>query len=125
MTIRIEYSEMPPKELRGNSRAHWTARLKPKKELKENTKDGILLAMLRDQHFSPMKKVNVKYIAYWCGKPIDRDNLIIGMKHALDCFVIDGIIEDDNPNYVKSIEVEYHRVRHTKDVKLIMEVSEV
>ena len=120
MTIRIEYSEMPPKELRGNSRAHWAARFKPKEELQNTT-----VFELRRQDCPSMGQINVKYIAYWCGKPIDRDNLIIGMKAALDCFVIEGIIEDDNPNYVKSIEVEYHRVRHTKDVKLIMEVSEV
>ena len=120
MPIRIEYSEMPPKELRGNSRAHWAAKLKPKENLQNTT-----LFELRRQDCPSMGQINVKYIAYWCSKPIDRDNLIIGMKAALDCFVIDGIIEDDNPNYVKSIEVEYHRVPHKKDVKLIMEVSEV
>ena len=66
----------------------------------------------------PMDKIRVKYIAYWCGKPIDADNLIKGMKPALDALTEYGLIEDDNPEYVKGIEVEYHRVKHRKHVGL-------
>ncbi len=100
MTIRIEYSEMPPKELRGNSRAHWRAKLRPKENL-QNTS----LFELRGQDCRSMGRINVKYITYWCGKPIDRDKLIIGRTDALDCSVIDGNIEDVYPNCDKSPEV--------------------
>ena len=117
--VRLEWDYMPPPELRGNSRAHWSVRHKITKQFKESTK-WRLMEIGPDR----MDKVKIKYIAYWCGKPIDADNLIKGMKPALDALTEYGLIEDDNPEFVKGIEVEYHRVKQKKQIKMIMEVSE-
>ena len=117
--VRLEWDYMPPPELRGNSRAHWSVRHKITKQFKESTK-WRLMEIGPDR----MDKVKIKYIAHWCGKPIDADNLIKGMKPALDALTEYGLIEDDNPEFVKGIEVEYHRVKHKKQIKMIMEVSE-
>ena len=118
-TIRLEWDYMPPPELRGNSRAHWSVRHKITKQFKEAT-TWRLMEINPDR----MDKVKIKYIAHWCGKPIDADNLIKGMKPALDALTEYGLIEDDNPEFVKGIEVEYHRVKQKKQIKMIMEVSE-
>ena len=117
--IKLVWAYMPPRQIRGNSRAHWTVRHKFTKTFKEGT---IFRLMQLDP--KPMNKIRVKYIAYWCGKPIDADNLIKGMKPALDALTEYGLIEDDNPEYVKGIEVEYHRVPHKHQVEMIMEITE-
>ena len=120
MKFSIEYDHMPDKALRGNSRAHWAAKLKPKEALQVET-----MIKLREVGAMPMSKVRIKYIAYYCGKPIDSDNLIMGMKYAQDMLAIEGIIEDDNPTYVQGLATEYHQVKTRKEVKLIMEVTEI
>ena len=120
MKFSIEYDHMPHKDLRGNSRAHWAAKIKPKKDLQVET-----MIKLREVGATPMSKVKIRYIVYYCGRPIDADNLIMGMKHAQDMLAIEGIIEDDNPYYVKEIATEYHQVKTRKEVKLIMEVTEI
>ncbi len=120
MKFQIEYDHMPHKDLRGNSRAHWAAKIKPKKDLQVET-----MIKLREVGAMPMSKVKIRYIVYYCGKPIDSDNLIMGMKYAQDMLAIEGIIEDDNPYYVKEIATEYHQVKTRKEVKLIMEVTEI
>ena len=35
--FKIQFDDMPPKELRGNSRTHWTGKIKPKKILQDTT----------------------------------------------------------------------------------------
>jgi len=118
--IRLEWDYMPPSELRGNSRVHWTVRSQVTKQFKESTE-----WRLREIDPDPMGKIRIKYIAHWCGKRIDPDNLIKGMKPALDALTEYGVIEDDNPDYITGIDWEYHRVKHKNEVKMIMEVSEV
>jgi len=120
MALRIEYPYMPPKELRGNSRTGWKARNQIKKVFQDNT-----IFRLLELDPEPMDQVSVKYIAHYCGKPIDRDNLTMGMKYALDCLVKQKIIKDDSPDVVKELITEYHRVPHKDQVKLIMEVTEI
>ena len=114
MKFSIEYDHMPDKALRGNSRAHWAAKLEPKEALQVET-----MIKLREVGAMPMIK------AYYCGKPIDSDNLIMGMKYAQDTLVKEKIIEDDSPIYVQGLATEYHRVKTKKEVKLIMEVTEI
>jgi len=121
MKFQIEYDHMPDKALRGNSRAnHWGQKIKPKKVLQIET-----MIKLREVDPPPMDKINIKYFVYYCGKPIDHDNLIMGMKYAQDMLVEEGIIKDDNPTYIKGAATEYHRVKTKKEIKLIMEVTEI
>ena len=117
--IKLVWAYMPPRQIRGNSRAHWRVRHQLSKSFKEGT---IFRLMQLDPE--PMDKIRVKYIAYWCGKRVDEDNLIIGMKPALDALTKYGLIKDDSPEYVKGIEVEYHRVKHRHQVEMIMEITE-
>ena len=120
MKFQIEYDQMPHRDLRGNSRAHRGEKLKAKEALQDET-----MFKLRMVRAPAMDKVRIKYIAYYCGKPIDSDNLIMGMKYAQDMLVEGKIIKDDNPTYVQGPLTEYHRVKTKKEVKLIMEVTEI
>ena len=110
---------MPPRQIRGNSRAHWRVRHQLSKSFKEGT---IFRLMQLDPE--PMDKIRIKYIAYYSGKPVDEDNLTFGMKPALDALTEYGLIKDDSPEYVKGIEVEYYRVKHRHQVEMIMEITE-
>ena len=69
--VRLEWDYMPPKELRGNSRVHWSVRHRKTKQFKESA-----YFRLMEQDPNPMNKVRVKYIAHYCGTPIDADNLV-------------------------------------------------
>lgn len=117
--FQIEYPYMPPKELRGNSRTHWKAKISVKRNFQEVT-----IYKLREQKPTQMNQIDIRYTAYYCGRPIDHDNLIMGMKPAVDCLTLEGIIPDDSPDHIKNVSIEYHRVKHKKDVKLIMQIYE-
>ena len=121
--LTITYPFMPPAELRGNSRSHWRAKNAKKKEFQELT--FWYMHRQNEPLAEPMNKVNIKYTAHYCGKPIDIDNLITGMKYAQDCLTIQGIIPDDSPEHINSVSVEYQRVKTKKEVQLIMEGTEV
>jgi len=117
--LTITYPYMPPKELRGNSRTHWRAKVGVKQQFQEVT-----IWKLREQDPKPMDQINIHYTAYYCGRPIDHDNLIMGMKPAVDCLTLEGIIPDDSPDHIKNVSIEYHRVPHKKDVSLVMQITE-
>ena len=117
--IKLVWEYMPPRQIRGNSRAHWTIRHKFTKMFKESA-----YMRLMEIDPEPMDKIRIKYIAYYSGKPVDEDNLTFGMKPALDALTEYGLIKDDSPEYVKGIEVEYHRVPHKHQVGMIMEITE-
>jgi Holliday junction resolvase RusA-like endonuclease len=123
LMLTITYPFMPPPELRGNSRSHWRAKNAKKKEFQELT--FWYMHQQNEPLAEPMDKVTIKYTAYYCGRPIDIDNLITGMKYAQDCLTIQGIIPDDSPDHIKNVSVEYHRVKHKRQVQLVMEVTEV
>tara|TARA_B100001029_G_C14890101_1_gene354915 strand:- start:162 stop:527 length:366 start_codon:yes stop_codon:yes gene_type:complete len=116
----IEFDHMPPKELRGNSRAYWAQKIAPKRAFQDET-----IIKLREINPGFMGKIKILYKAFYSGKPIDIDNLITGMKYAQDCLQLEGVIEDDTPDHVISVSVEYQRVKTMKEVKLIMEVTKV
>jgi len=120
VSIRIEYDEMPPAPLRPNSGSTWQQKQGPKKRLQEYT-----LILIRQENFKPIKGyAEVQYTAYFCGTPIDNDNLVTGMKYALDCFTDEGLIVDDGPDYIGIPKVIYHKVPHRNQVRLVMEIKE-
>ena len=120
MGIKIEYAEMPPSLLRGNSRGTWRQKLKPKQVWEDKT-----LIRIREQNFKPIQgKAELQYTAYYCGTAIDNDNLVIGMKCALDMFTREGLIKDDGPDYIGILPVIYHRVPHRNQVRLVMEIKQ-
>ena len=120
VSIRIEYDRMPPAGLRGNSGFSRLQKQKPKRILQDHT-----LLLIRQENFKPIKGyAEVQYTVYHCDKPIDNDNLVTGMKYALDCFTDEGLIVDDGPDYIGIPKAIYHKVPHRNQVRLVMEIKE-
>ena len=116
--------EVPPKEIRGNSRAHWRTVRKINRQRREEAKLLILELMQgRDVKTIP-ERVMISYEFYhW--KPIDLDNLIFGMKSTLDGIVDSGIVLDDAPHLAK-IEAEFFKEeKKDNNSRTIITISEM
>ena len=121
-TITIEFDRMPPVILRGNGRpGHWSSKHWRTQLWHDDT---LVRLWERELPDSPWGHVTIQYTAYYCGKPIDADNLIIGMKAPQDAIVTAGIVEDDSHHYVTVLPVKYVRVDHRHQIKLVMEITE-
>ena len=125
--ITFELPFQPPPELRGNARpAHWVVRHRKVKELREavwvRLMEGVGSEIIESL---PWPRARITYTSYWCGKPIDHDGFAQGMKAALDEIVDYGVLPDDGPSYVDGPYVEYVRVKHREDIKVVVEVEEV
>tara|TARA_R110000824_G_scaffold337488_1_gene524093 strand:- start:506 stop:898 length:393 start_codon:yes stop_codon:yes gene_type:complete len=125
---KLVLQEMPPKEIRGNSRAHWRTVRRINRERREDAK---LLALVTVQEadktltITPIEsRVLISYEFYhW--KPIDLDNLIFGMKSTLDGIVDSGVVSDDAPHLAK-IEAEFFKQpKKDNDSKVIVSISEI
>ena len=125
---KLVLQEMPPKEIRGNSRAHWRTVRRINRGRREDAK---LLALVTVQEadktltITPIEsRVLISYEFYhW--KPIDLDNLIFGMKSTLDGIVDSGVVSDDAPHLAK-IEAEFFKQpKKDNDSKVIVSISEI
>ena len=92
--------DIPPAQVRGNTRAHFQTLNSIRRQRKETamwvTKDAMLEANIKQM----CGKVHVEYMFY-NNRNVDVDNLIFGMKATLDGIVNAGLIIDDSPSYVK------------------------
>ena len=122
----IEFPFMPPAVLRGNARpGHWAQRAAATREFKDAA-----VWRLREANayagfplFTP--PIQITYRVFYCGKPIDRDNLLQGMKPIQDTLVAEfqKSIPDDSPEFVATPIVEYTRVAHRDQVRVVMEIA--
>ena len=108
--ITIELYDVPPPEIRGNSRAHYKIMRTINRQRRETAK---FLAMDAMQDSG----INVHY-HFYNTREIDLDNLIIGMKCTLDGIVDSGLIEDDSPSKVK-LEAEFTLCKKNEKKTLI------
>ena len=116
--------EVPPKEIRGNSRAHWRTVRKINRQRREEAKLLILELMQGGDVKTIPERVLISYEFYhW--KPIDLDNLIFGMKSTLDGIVDSGIVLDDAPHLAK-IEAEFFKEeKKDNNSRTIITISEM
>ena len=116
--------EVPPKEIRGNSRAHWRTVRKINRQRREEAKLLILELMQGKGVKTIPERVMISYEFYhW--KPIDLDNLIFGMKSTLDGIVDSGIVLDDAPHLAK-IEAEFFKEeKKDNNSRTIITISEM
>ena len=92
--------DVPPAEIRGNSRAHFRTVRSINRQRREIAKLLTLDRMQETGIKSLKPRVLVSY-HFYNTREIDLDNLIIGMKPTLDGIVDSGLIEDDKPSNVK------------------------
>jgi hypothetical protein len=121
VTLTIELP-LPPKQLGGNTRVHWTVRSKTTKQYKQDT---TLLALNAFQgslfnpnwKWDPTKTTRVKatYYAHRGEPPVpgyrptDDDNAIRALKTAIDGFKNANLIKDDSSKYLKWSGVTIYR----------------
>ena len=117
--IEIEFDELPPSELRGNTRAHNLARYTA-----GHAQEQKAIAKFRELDWEPFEQGRVVYTYYYCGAGPDPDNVPMGMKKALDAAVFVGILPGDGPKYVKSLIVRHERVPHRDEVRVTMRIEE-
>ncbi len=98
--LTIVLYDVPPPEIRGNSRAHFRTVRSINRQRREIAKLLTLDRMQETGIKSLKPRVLVSY-HFYNTREIDLDNLIIGMKPTLDGIVDSGLIEDDKPSSVK------------------------
>ena len=95
--LTIVLYDVPPAEIRGNSRAHFRTVRSINRQRREIAKLLTLDRMQETGIKSLKPRVLVSY-HFYNTREIDLDNLIIGMKPTLDGIVDSGLIEDDKPS---------------------------
>ena len=114
--------DIPPAQIRGNTRAHFQTLNSIRRQRKETamwiTKDAMLEANIKQM----CGKVHVEYMFY-NNRNVDVDNLIFGMKATLDGIVNAGLIPDDSPSYVK-ITGDFEKCKKGEE-KTIITISEI
>ena len=114
--------DIPPAQVRGNTRAHFQTLNSIRRQRKETamwvTKDAMLEANIKQM----CGKVHVEYMFY-NNRNVDVDNLIFGMKATLDGIVNAGLIPDDSPSYVK-ITGDFEKCKKGEE-KTIITISEI
>ena len=98
--LTIVLYDVPPAEIRGNSRAHFRTVRSINRQRREIAKLLTLDRMQETGIKSLKPRVLVSY-HFYNTREIDLDNLIIGMKPTLDGIVDSGLIEDDKTSNVK------------------------
>ena len=118
--IRIELPWIPPAEVRGNSRAHYQAKARKVRELRES---GYFLTREAMDGRGPLEKVRVSYeFHHW--RKIDRLNLLVGLKGFEDGMVDAGLVADDDPDHWEYGVVAFQKVPKGKE-KTVIVVEEV
>jgi hypothetical protein len=106
---KLEFYDVPPAQIRGNTRAHWRTMRRINRERRDAAK-WLALDAIGSVNFKPMQKAEVFY-HFFNSREIDLDNLIYGMKSTLDGIVDSGILVDDKPSNMEL------RVKFTKSDK--------
>ncbi len=120
--LTIILYDVPPAQIRGNTRAHFQTLNSIRRQRKETamwlTKD----AMTESKVAKLDGKVHVEYMFY-NNRDIDIDNLIFGMKATLDGIVNAGLIPDDSPSYVK-ITGDFEKCKKGEE-KTVIRISKI
>ena len=123
-TLSIVLYDVPPPEIRGNSRAHFSTVRSVNRQRRETAKYLSLDAMEETGIKTLKPRVLVSY-HFFNTREIDLDNLIIGMKPTLDGIVDSNLIDDDKPSNVK-LEAEFTLCKkgERKTIITIKEIGE-
>ena len=121
--LTIVLYDVPPAEIRGNSRAHFRTVRSINRQRREIAKLLTLDRMQETGIKSLKPRVLVSY-HFYNTREIDLDNLIIGMKPTLDGIVDSGLIEDDKPsNVILAAEFSLCKKGEKKTIIKIKEIN--
>ena len=117
----LEFYDVPPAEIRGNTRAHWRTMRRINRERRDTAK-WLTLSEVGSVDFNPMDKAEIFY-HFYNNREIDLDNLIIGMKSTLDGIVDSGILIDDKPSNME-LKVKFTKCSKP-DIKTVVTIKEL
>lgn len=84
-----------------------------------------------------IQRVAIRYTVFYCGRKMDKDGFLYAMRYAQDLLTPEkvywrrgklvvkagiGLIPDDDSDHIEGPEVEFVRVKHRDEVKVVMEV---
>ena len=117
----LEFYDVPPAEIRGNTRAHWRTMRRINRERRDTAK-WLTLSEVGTVNFEPMDKAEIFY-HFYNNREIDLDNLIIGMKSTLDGIVDSGILIDDKPSNME-LKVKFTKCSKP-EIKTVVTIKEL
>ena len=120
--ITMKLYDVPPADIRGNSRSHFKVTRQINRKRRETAK-FIALDAMNETGIKTLKPRVVVHYHFYNTREIDLDNLIIGMKSTLDGIVDSGLIEDDNPSKLK-LEAEFSLCKK-EEKKTLITVAEI
>ena len=114
-----EIGAIPPASLRGNSRSHWAIKGRHAREWRESGWAHGLADSPVD--WNP-GRISIQ-IAFFHWRPVDLDNLAIGMKPWIDGLVDAYVIEDDSPEHLAIEAPTFSKCRkgHSRTVVTVTE----
>lgn len=116
-TVTLDF--LPPAALRGNSRAHWKAKLSPTKEMRQS---GFWHGLTEGIGFNVQRaKAEVVFRHY---RKIDFDNFLIGLKPWWDGLIQAECIPNDDPEHFSIASVRWEKAPKG-DSQTIITVTEV
>ena len=105
----VRYAELPPPELRGNSRSDWRKKARAAQTERESG-----YATARDRYVGykgkPIQEGELHInIRHW--RPFDLDNMHVGLKPFIDGLVDGGVFADDHAGVIKRILIQGRRCK--------------
>ncbi len=96
-TTTLQMYWIPPKEVRGNSTAHWRTKANVTHRVRQSAIEHLLAELPNFTYYT--RKVLITFqFHHW--RKIDHDNLAIGMKPFVDGLVDSEMFIDDDPDHV-------------------------
>ena len=123
-SFTIWFDELVPKELRGNSKAHWTKRWQSSSAWKDRTYIKLRELDWRKYDF-PWSKINVDYDYYYWPQEIDPTNFQTGCKPIEDALLDEGVILNDGPNQINRTTANGYKAKSKNEVGFRMYVERV
>lgn len=110
---------VPDANTGGNARGHWAGIYKARKEAE---RDAWLATLVRN-HSGYELWTPVNIIIDWYGwNRADRDNILSRCKPSIDGIVAAGLIPDDSPQHVRSIQVRHVEIDRS-DPRVVVTVE--
>lgn len=137
-TTTLTLDWIPPKEVRGNSNAHWRKKREVSRRLREAAVDHVMIWLGRPEQPYQNRVLITYQFFHW--KEIDEPNLTIGMKGFEDGLCLPkcqgcgkncaneigvGLLVDDSPTYVSYGAHVFHKQAHKGESKTIVTIEQI
>ena len=134
-TLTIEFP-CPPAVLRGNSRGSTRGAVMGRHQVGKTFRNDRIMQLRQEiiDHEAARfhrgwgapdftQGIVIQYTQHYWRKPVDADNILMGLKSVQDALRAIGL-PDDSPEWVTVLPVKYVRVQHRDEAKVVMQITE-